>query len=319
MPPGANPRGAVVTSKLWKPGRTLRVRFLDGVPEVQTRLQPFAHVWSQFANIKFEFGNDPNAEIRVSFLQPGSWSYIGTDALSIPKNQPTMNYGWLTKDTQDDEYSRVVTHEFGHAIGFIHEHQSPAVDIPWDKPKVYQYYEGPPNNWTKDQVDVNLFQPYSATITQFTKFDTDSIMLYPVPKELTTGGFEVGWNKVLSDTDKQFVGTLYPLDPKPQSELTVDAPSIYASIGQLGEVDTYTFAVKNAGQYRMATEGNTDLVMNLSGPDDNTKLITQDDDSGGRLQPLIVTTLQPGTYTLRVRHFSATQTGDYKIGVYTVK
>ncbi len=314
MPPLAL---AAITGKLWKPGRTLRVRFLDGDPVIQTRLQPFAHIWSQYADIKFTFGNDPAAEIRISFLQPGSWSYIGTDALTIPKDQPTMNYGWLTKATADDEYSRVVTHEFGHAIGCIHEHQNPSTDIPWDKPKVYKYYQGPPNNWSKDQVDINLFQRYSADITQFSAFDRSSIMLYPVPNDLTIGDYEVGWNKVLSPTDEQFIGTLYPLAPKPQNELTIDAPSTAASIGQFGEVDTYTFVVKKAGPYRMETEGSTDVVMSLFGPNDSTKALAQDDDSGGRAQARIVIALQPGTYTLRIRHFSNKRTGDYKLGVHT--
>lgn len=51
-----------------------------------------------------------------------------------------MNYGWLYPDTPDQEYSRVVLHEFGHALGAIHEHQHPEAAIPWDKPKVYEYY-----------------------------------------------------------------------------------------------------------------------------------------------------------------------------------
>ncbi|MEZ4614045.1 MAG: hypothetical protein R2867_00825 [Caldilineaceae bacterium] len=105
---------AALTGKLWSPGRTLRVRFLDGEAAIWQRVEPFAHQWSDYANIKFAFGNDPDAEIRISFLQPGSWSYIGTDALSIPKDQPTMNFGWLKQATPNDEYSCVVTHEFGH-------------------------------------------------------------------------------------------------------------------------------------------------------------------------------------------------------------
>lgn len=35
-------------------------------------------------------------------------------------------------------------------------------------------------------------------------------MLYPIPKELTTNGFEVGWNTHLSETDKAFMGQIYP-------------------------------------------------------------------------------------------------------------
>src|SRR6185312_5480739 len=41
-----------------------------------------------------------SAEVRVSFTSDtgASWSAIGTDCLSkeaFPKNQPTMNFGWL--------------------------------------------------------------------------------------------------------------------------------------------------------------------------------------------------------------------------------
>lgn len=307
---------AALTGKLWQPGRTLRVYFLDGDPDVQARVQPFAHEWSNYANLRFVFGNDPSAEIRISFQQPGSWSYIGTDALSIPRNQPTMNFGWLTKATPNDEYARVVIHEFGHAIGCIHEHQNPATDIPWNKDAVYAYYAGPPNNWSKAQVDTNLFTRYSATLTQFSAFDRESIMLYPIPDEFTIGDFAVGWNQVLSPVDKQFVATLYPGAARPENALAIDAPALSAAIGAFGETDKYSFVVTTAGAYRMETEGNLDLVLSLFGPDDETRAIDQDDDSGRRLNAKIVADLKPGLYTLKVRHFSNRRTGDYKIGVY---
>lgn len=308
---------ALVTKKLWKPGMTIRVRFLDGDPVVQQRLQPFAHVWSQYANLKFVFGNDPDAEIRISFKQRGSWSYIGTDCLGIPKNQATMNFGWLTRTTDDAEYSRVVTHEFGHAIGCIHEHQNPAANIPWDKPVVYRYYAGPPNNWTKEQTDVNLFQTYARDQTQFSAFDPQSIMLYPIPNEFTIGDFEVGWNTVLSDTDKQFISTIYPFTSKPTNELPIDGGPISQSIGAPGELDKFTFSVPKQARYRVETLGKQDLVMGLYGPNDETKLIRTDDDSGVGMNPRIVSTLKPGVYTVLVRHFSPQKTGDYQIQVKT--
>jgi hypothetical protein len=308
---------AALTGKLWKPGRLLRCRFLDGDPVVQQRLQPFAHQWEEFANIKFEFGNDPDAEIRISFKQAGSWSYLGTDALTIAKSQPTMNYGWLQKNTGDDEYSRVVIHEFGHALGCIHEHQNPSTDIPWDKEAVYKYYQGPPNNWRKADVDNNLFTRYSESITQFSTFDRDSIMLYPVPNDLTIGDFEIGWNRLLSAQDKAFIGKLYPFAPKLENELKLDAPAISASIGQFGETDAYQFEVKSERSYRLETEGMIDVVMSLFGPNDPAKFVAMDDDSGARLNARIVTNLKPGVYSVRVRHYSDKRTGDYKIGVYS--
>lgn len=304
---------AALTGSLWRGGRSLRVRFLDGDAVIQQRLQPFAHEWSKHAGITFVFGNDPDAEIRISFKDRGSWSYIGTDCLSIPKSQATMNFGWLTRSTSDEEYSRVVVHEFGHALGCIHEHQNPSTDIPWDKPKVYAYYAGPPNNWSKDQVDVNLFRTYRQDQTQFSRFDAKSIMLYPIPNDFTIGDFEVGWNTALSETDKSFIGALYPLQPKLENELTIDAPPLSASVGAFGEIDTYQFLVSKAGRYRVETLGGLDLVMSLFGPNDPTLPVATDDDSGIGLNPRIVRALRVGVYTVRVRHFQSRKLGAYRI------
>lgn len=201
-------RGAVLRDYKWQPGQTLRVRFLDGDPIVQQKIEAVAHEWSQYINIYFEFGNDPDAEIRISCTPGGSWSYIGTEALTIAPDQPTMNYGWLYPDTPDEEYSRTVLHEFGHALGMIHEHQHPEAGIPWNRDAVYRYYMQE-NNWTREDVDHNLFAQYGKDVTQFSHFDPQSIMLYPIPRGLTTNGFEIGWNNYLSETDKAFMSEVY--------------------------------------------------------------------------------------------------------------
>jgi len=204
-------RAAALRNKFWEPvGRTLRVRFLDGEPAVQQKVARFAQEWSQVANLCFDFGNHPTAEIRISFQLPGSWSFIGNDALGVPAHEPTMNFGWLSPATPNDEVRQVVLHEFGHALGLIHEHQNPAAAIPWNRAAVTDYYSGPPNQWTPEQAEVNLFQTYDAKLTQHSAFDPQSIMLYPIPEEFTEGGFSVGWNATLSALDRAFVAAWYP-------------------------------------------------------------------------------------------------------------
>jgi hypothetical protein len=203
---------ALLRKNLWQNGRVLNVRFLDGDATQRKKVEARAHQWEQYANITFKFGA-ARAEIRISFTQDGSWSGVGTDCLVedyFKPDEPTMNFGWLTADTDDEEYDRVVLHEFGHALGAIHEHQNPAAGIKWNKPAVYRYFGGPPNNWSKEDVDHNLFDRYSKTQTNFTAFDRKSIMLYAFPAELTLDGRGTQSNSRLSAKDKGFMLKNYP-------------------------------------------------------------------------------------------------------------
>ena len=207
------PELALETAKKWKPGRTLRVRFLEGDPVVQQRVQQAAMEWTRHANIHLQFVEDGEAQIRIAFRDDGSWSAVGTDALVtryFKKHEPTMNFGWLHPHSPDEEVASVVLHEFGHALGCIHEHQNPAGTIVWNKDKVYADLSGPPNNWDRATIDFNMFQKYDANQTQFSAFDADSIMLYAFPASWTLSGGATRENTALSTTDKAFIAGAYP-------------------------------------------------------------------------------------------------------------
>lgn len=309
---------AILTGKKWQNGRNLTVKFLDGSLALQSKVKAIARQWETYANLTLDFGNHSSPNIRIAFTPGGSWSYLGTDCLVIAQGEATMNYGWLTDSSSDDEISRVVLHEFGHALAAIHEHQSPAANIPWDKPAVYAYYGAPPNNWSKEDVDRNIFTRYSTTVTNTSAFDPESIMLYAIPDSLTIGDFQVGWNRVLSATDKSFIGTMYPRTAPSAIELAITPPYTEASIGVFGEQDLFTFIAPSIGEYRVETFGPTDIVMSLLGPDNQTTVVAEDDDSGSDRNARITARLTPGRYYTRVRHYSATGTGNYEIAVRRV-
>jgi hypothetical protein len=309
-------RAAVERMKLWENGRTLRVKFLDGLPEVQAKVQAIAKEWETLANLKLEFVTSGTAQIRISFAEKGfSWSTVGTDALLETATKPTMNYGWLEPNTSLREYQRVVRHEFGHALGMIHEHQNPAAQgqIPWDKPKVYAYYAQ--QGWTKADVDFNLFEVYSEDSTNHTVFDPTSIMEYAVPDSLTLGSYAIGWNTEFSPLDVEFMKRQYPKNAPSLTELTVGGARTASDLASAGEVDTFHFNVAIAATYIMTTEGPTDTVLTLHGPNDPGAVLAWDDDRGRGLNARIVRKLQPGSYWLSVRHKQATATGQYTIGV----
>jgi hypothetical protein len=211
---------AVFATKKWANGRKVGVKFLDGTKTQKTKTQKHAEVWEQFANVNFDFNAGAKAEVRISFKEQGSWSALGTDALvasAFPKSKPTMNYGWLKDDSDDQEWRRVVLHEFGHALGAIHEHQNPSGGIQWKLSEVYRVFSGPPNNWTKQQIDFNIVQKYSINQLNASQYDKDSIMLYAFPGALIVGGVGTKNNTDLSAQDKKFIAGLYPKTAKPKA------------------------------------------------------------------------------------------------------
>jgi serralysin len=208
-----NTRAALLNEFKWPPGTTVRVRFLEGDPELQKRVQRVAEEWTgpDMANLQWQFGDDPDADIRVAFEQGnGSWSYLGTMCQQIPAPEPTMNYGWLTPDSNDDELHRVVAHEFGHALGLIHEHQNPDTPIDWNRAAVIADLSGPPNNWDEATIESNMFKRYDPSEVSTTPTDRLSIMMYPIPASWTNDGFSADLNKELSDTDRDFIRGAYP-------------------------------------------------------------------------------------------------------------
>ena len=207
----AHKAGALHTARCWPVGATLRVAFLEGERSVQERVAAIAQEWTAHANLTFSFTNDPDAEIRIAFgRHAGSWSYLGTDS-TLPglRGRASMNLGWLQPNTSATEYRRVVLHEFGHALGLVHEHLSPAAQLPWNVAAVLAYYRTT-NGWNDEYTRSNVLDP--APVNRSTPFDPQSIMLYPVPAELLLDPTAaIPWsNSELSALDKAFIRTVYP-------------------------------------------------------------------------------------------------------------
>jgi len=194
--------------KRWVNGSIVKVRFIGGSTLFRNKVIQYAKTWEPYANITFSFvADNAAADVKVAFEDDGYWSYMGTDSRSATTS---MNYGF-DASTDETEFRRVITHEFGHALGLEHEQSHPDSNIPWNKQAVYNYYMGSPNFWTKSEIDFNVLSVNSRTGLNYNAYDTKSIMHYPVQARFTTNNKVIASNNTtISQGDIAYVRTYYP-------------------------------------------------------------------------------------------------------------
>jgi hypothetical protein len=209
---------------------------MGGNKETNRTVAAIAGRWSDEAGmgLKLDFGKnnnprqcDPNAresQIRVSYSQPGYWSQLGQNSVVYTaQEEPSLNLeGFDSVDPavlEQPEATGIILHEFGHALGILHEHQNPvsacANEFNWDY--ITKYLSGPPNNWDEETIKFNM-APFSGEDLMMTDFDPKSVMLYSFPADYYLQGdkstcFIPSSNTSISDTDRVTINYMYPSDP----------------------------------------------------------------------------------------------------------
>ncbi|KAK6859591.1 acetylcholinesterase [Apiospora arundinis] len=188
------------------------VCFINGSDEkhefVKSIVGRHYHAIDMSVRFKFlEVNNwDGPCAIRIIFTNSGvSWCRLGILKLSGNESfdGPTMSLNLNGRD-QDDNQATVL-HEFGHALGLLHQHQHPDSGIEWNEAELKRRNPKLKGNWIHrqytDKIRSLAFMPY----------DRDSIMHYDVDlkvaKNLTK---PIPINKVLSEGDKKLLLAMYP-------------------------------------------------------------------------------------------------------------
>lgn len=198
------------------PGKqpVLTVRFLNKNATREAHFRQAALEWEKSCGLKFTYVTSGKADIRVRFDDGnGSWSYIGTDAKSITgASTATLNVGWDGLD--------VCLHELGHAIGLQHEQSNPNKGICWNEQNVIKSLSGPPNNWTLEQIKFNVFAKADPATVNATDWDANSIMQYSIPASWVCDGKAIPGGKAISEQDKKFIASAYPVATPTTTTLT---------------------------------------------------------------------------------------------------
>ena len=205
-------RLAASRTRYWGPGGVqLTVSFLDDPPEeLRRRILSHMNAWSDCANVAFT-ETQQQGEVRIARTPgDGYWSYLGTDILEIPLDEPTMNLDSFTMQTEEKEYCRVVRHEAGHTLGFVHEHVRRELVARIDRDKAIEYFRIH-YDWPASMTEAQVLTPIEElSLLGTSTADARSIMCYQLPGEITIDGKPIIGGVDIDRDDRALAGKLYP-------------------------------------------------------------------------------------------------------------
>ncbi len=213
---GGPRRLALLIGSRWpESGVELSVQFLDNPTQaLRSRILLHMNAWSKTANIRFRETRGTGT-VRIARLDrpeevAGYWSYVGTQILGIPDDEPTLNLEGFTARTSEAEFRRVVRHEAGHTLGFEHEHMRSELIKKIDRKKAIAYYDRT-QGWPKEETIAQVLTPLrERSIMGTTESDPISIMCYEIPAAITKDGKPIRGGTDINDNDYQFAAKVYP-------------------------------------------------------------------------------------------------------------
>jgi hypothetical protein len=192
--PPSDPRyssAAFYRNSTWTPGQTIKVGFLDGTQQQQDATKAIVMKYlAPIVGLNFEWV--PSAQARSADIRV-TYNYSGGGLSCVGRGSKTCDIGGgsslkLAPNVANSTY--IVLHEFGHAMGLSHEHQT-TCNNPLDVTGLGQWYQ------RNTEVDPNMCSPW----------DKDSVMNYFFTSK---NGISVKPMQVYSPVDIEWLSKIYP-------------------------------------------------------------------------------------------------------------
>jgi hypothetical protein len=182
---------AFYRNSTWTPGQTVTIGFLDGTQQQQDATKSVVMKYlAPIVGLNFVWvpsGQGRSANIRVSYnYSGGGLSCVGRGSMNCD-----LGGGASLKIAPNLAGSTyIVCHEFGHAMGLSHEHQT-TCNNPLDVTGMGQWFQ------RNTQVDPSMCSPW----------DKDSVMNYFFTSK---NGIKVTPMQVYSPVDIEWLSKIYP-------------------------------------------------------------------------------------------------------------
>jgi len=235
-------RAVLVNAFVWPLPSRLTVCFSGGPLEFRPLIAAAMREWQSLSggNITFIFADrDDSAipepagfkecdgvtryKIRIGFVPGGGhWSQIGTLSETVfPRNSMNLDFDRMPR-LDNQRMREVALHEFGHALGFHHEHQSPGSPCrnwAWDRILIAYQWPGTTREEKERAMHFNLDRLNDQVLITgqhaytFTAYDRSSIMHYSFPADMfvdrEANPCYIPQPQDLSPTDKEAMKDVY--------------------------------------------------------------------------------------------------------------